>query len=170
MAAQKTLAGTITRETMIPIQRIGLEASAVITKGNVCVASDSGFLEVAEAGDEGPFYVALESVDNTGGADAAVDCPVAVPGQYVTVVASTAAALTPGTRVKIHATTDGTVIPGTAALASNLTVGWYNAEEGGTVSKAATTPFLESQADTENFGRVAVSADDAVIEIRLGGV
>ena len=168
MAAQKTLAGTITRETMIPIQRIGLEANAVITKGNVCVASDSGFLEVAEATDEGPFYVALESVDNTGGADAAVDCPCAVPGHYVTVVAATAAGITPGTRLKLHATADGQVISGTASLASNLCVGRYTAEEGGIVSKSGTTPFLESLADTEEFGAQVVSADGAVIEIHLG--
>lgn len=167
MAAQKTLAGTITRETMIPIQRIGLEANANISKGNVCVVTPTGFLEVAESADIGPFYVALEDADNTGGADADIDCPCAVSGHYVTVVATTAAGINPGNGLIIGAT-DGEVITGGAASAANITVGWFNAEEGGVVSKAALTPFLESLSDTENFNRAVVSADGAVIEIRLG--
>ena len=173
MATRATQAGTITRETMIPIQRIGLQAAATIKKGQVCIVSETGFLEVAQTTDAGPFYVALEDAANTasGAGNADVDCPCAVPGHYVTVVAGTAASLTPGRAVVVSTTSptdDGKVIVAPSSAAANVIVGWYNAEEGGAISKATGTPYLESYSDDENFDRERVSGDDAVIEIRLG--
>ena len=157
-------AGTITRETIISTRRIPVKAATTITKGNVCELS-SGYLinsPVAATIDVNHF-VALETIDNSAGANGALTAPVAVSGHYVTVVAD--GVIRPGARLQISASTAGQVI--TTGGGGNKQIGWYTGKEGGTIAKAATTPFQETFTDDSDFPPVAC-ADGDVIEIYLG--
>jgi hypothetical protein len=159
-------AGQITRETNIPIRRLPVATATTITKGNVVAVNATGFAIVGpttQVASRAP-YVALETIVNSG-ADGAVDIPVAVPGHYVTVVSD--GTINPGDKVKAATATAGRVIrhvPGTDD--NNLVLGVYTGKEGGAVSKSGSTPYLETQADTENFAQVAAAAGD-VIELLL---
>ena len=157
-------AGTITRETIISTRRIPVKAATTITKGNVCELS-SGYLinsPVAATVDVNHF-VALETIDNSSGANGALTAPVAVSGHYVTVVAD--GAIQPGARVQVSGSTAGQVI--TAAATITKQIGWYTGKEGGIIAKAAGTPFQETFTDDSDFPPVAC-ADGDVIEIYLG--
>lgn len=163
MAFGLTGAGTITKEsTLLSIRRIGVAANEIITKGNVVIPDAGGDLIVQTTTPvQGPHYVALETVDNTGGADNDLQCPVAVAGHYVTVIAD--AAITPGAYVQGATSTAGQVITD-AGGAEGLRVGIYFGKEGGTIAKGGSTPFLETLSDDADF--VAVDAADGdVIEI-----
>ena len=166
MAFGTTPAGTITKEqTRLSIRRFPVANNANILKGDVCFQDTSGFLEQATsstaAGSE--WYVALEPANNTGGASAAISCPVAAKGHFVTVVAD--GAIQPGTPVKVSNSTSGRVkafVTGTDA--EGLKVGIYMGKEGGTIAKAGGSPYLESFTDNSDFVPVAAALND-VIEI-----
>jgi len=165
MAFGTTAAGTITKEqTLLSIRRIGVAASTTITKGEVVVQDAGGDLITATTTQgTGPFYVALETVDNSAGADGDLQCPVAVNGHYVTVVAG--GAITPGDFVQQDST-----VPGRVETWDELTVGQqvgiYFGKEGGTIAKGATTPYLESYTDGADFIPTD-AADGDVIEVLL---
>jgi len=157
-------AGTITRETIISTRRIPVAASESISKGQVCELV-SGYLKkspVAATADVNHF-VALEAVDNSSGSAGDLSAPVAVSGHYVTVVAD--GAIRPGARVQISGSTAGQVI--TSAGDIEKAVGWYTGKEGGTIAKAAGTPFQETFTDDSDFPPVA-AADGDIVEIYLG--
>ena len=157
-------AGTITRETIISTRRIPVKAATTITKGNVCELS-SGYLinsPVAATVDVNHF-VALETIDNSGGANGALTAPVAVSGHYVTVVAD--GAIQPGARVQVSGSTAGQVITAAATITKQL--GWYTGKEGGVITKDSSTPYAEEFVDNGDFPPVAC-ADGDIIEIYLG--
>jgi len=165
MAFGRTPAGTIVRETIISTRRVPVKASTTITKGNVCELSSGFLIPCAASGTptaDVAHFVALETVDNSSGANGAVTAPVAISGHFVTVVAD--GAIRPGARVQISANTAGQVI--TAAGDIDIQVGVYWGKEGGIVSKSASTPFLESFTDDQDFPPVAC-ADGDVIEVEL---
>jgi hypothetical protein len=165
MAFGNTPAGTIVRETIISTRRIPVKASTTITKGNVCELSSGYLINCAASGTptaDVAHFVALETVDNSSGANGAVTAPVAVSGHYVTVVAD--GAISPGARVQISASTAGQVI--TAAGDIDIQVGTYFGKEGGIVAKSASTPYLESYTDNQDFPPVA-AADGDVIEVLI---
>ena len=168
MAFGTTPAGTITKEqTLLSIRRLPVAAATSITKGNVLEQDAGGDLIVSPVGRtaEVNHYVALEAVDNSGGADGALHVPVAVAGHFVTVVAD--GAIRPGTAVVISGSTAGQVIAYVAAThARNHVVAIYWGKEGGTVSKDSSTPYLESFTDAADFSP-ADAADGDVIEVQL---
>ena len=137
-------AGTITRETIISTRRIPIAGTTTITKGNVCELV-GGYLanSPTTATVDVNHFVAVETIDNSGGSAGDLSAPVAVSGHYVTVVAD--GAIRPGARVQVSATTAGQVI--TAAGDIDQQLGWYTCKEGGTIAKAATTPFQETFTD-----------------------
>lgn len=165
MAFGTTGAGTITKEqTLLSIRRLPVAASTLITKGQVLVADAGGDLITATTTPaQGPHYVALETVDNSSGADGDLFCPVAVAGHYVTVIAG--GVIRPGDYVQQSTTTAGQVIAD-AGGAEGLRVGIYFGKEGGTIAKAVGTPFLESFTDGADFSPVDAGSGD-VIEILL---
>lgn len=169
MAYGLTGAGTITKEqTNLSIRRLPVAAATTITKGQVVEPDVGGdyvpglTAQTAET----EHYVALETVDNSTGADGDLFVPVAVPGHYVTVIAD--GAIRPGSDVVASGTTVGQVI---AYVELDHTpdqiIGKYFGKEGGTIAKAGTTPFLESYTDGADFTPVD-AADGDVIEILLG--
>ena len=169
MAFGTTPAGTITKEqTRLSIRRFAVDGGANIAKGNVCTLAVDGIgigvaTSSSNAGSE--WYVALEPANNTSGTDGDISVPVAVKGHYVTVVAD--GTIQPGTPVKISSGTAGTVVAFvTGTDAEGLKVGIYMGKEGGTISKATTTPYLESFTDNADFVPVACAQND-VIEILL---
>jgi len=165
MAFGTTGAGTITKEqTLQSIRRIGVAASTTITKGNVVVPDAGGDLVVATTTpQQGPFYVALETVDNSSGSDNDLQCPVAVNGHYVTVIAD--GAITPGDAVQQSTSTAGQVITWAGSVEGQK-VGIYFGKEGGTIAKGSSTPYLESFTDGADF--IPSDAEDGdVIEVLL---
>lgn len=169
-----TPAGTITKEqTLLSIRRMPVAGTAAIVKGNLCKLDNQGYLVQAidSSGTAGhpfstgtEFYVALESADNTSGTDAAITCPVAVRGHFVTVVAG--AAISPGQVVKPY-TTAGQVTKFVAGTdPEGFRAGIYWGKEGGVISKSASTPYLESFTDNADFPPVACSGAD-IVEIQL---
>jgi hypothetical protein len=169
MAYGTTGAGTITKEqTLLSIRRLPVAASTTITKGEVIEPDAGGDFITAVVGQttEIEHYVALETVDNSAGADGDLFVPVAVPGHYVTVIAD--GTIRPGSDVVVSGTTAGQVIEYVAATHSpDQIVGKYFGKEGGIIAKAATTPFLEDYTDAADFSP-ANAADGDVIEILLG--
>ena len=157
-------AGTITRETIISTRRIPVAGTTTITKGNVCELS-GGYLANSPTGVNADVnhFVALETIDNSGGSAGDLSAPVAVSGHYVTVVAD--AAIRPGARVQVSASTAGQVI--TAAGDIDQQIGWYTGKEGAIITKDGTTPFQETFTDESDFPPVAC-ADGDIIEIYLG--
>jgi hypothetical protein len=162
-------AGVITKEqTLLPPVRLPLSRGLKVTQGQVCVLDTStGFIIVMstiQPVDAAP-YVALATVDNTGNASGFLTAPFAKRGHFVTVTADNA--IQGGDKIKGSTTTAGDVmrfIPGTDN--NNLAIGVYRAIEGGQVSKSATSPYLESFTDTENFP-TAAAANTNVIEVEL---
>lgn len=169
MAFGTTPAGTITKEqTLLSIRRIGVAASTTITKGEV-VEGDAGddlITSPVTQTIEKPHFVALETVDNSAGADGDLSCPVAVGGHFVTVVAD--GVIRPGDRVVVSGSTAGQVIAVGAEL-QELVVGIYWGKEGGSIAKSASTPFDESFTDDADFVP-ADAADGDVIEIQLRNI
>jgi hypothetical protein len=169
MAYGTTGAGTITKEqTLLSIRRISVAATTTITKGEVCNVDTSGDLVTSTTSQvaEVPHYVALETVDNSGGSAGDLFCPVAIGGHYVTVIAD--GVIEPGERVVSSGTTAGQVIAYVAASHTiDQVVGTYFGKEGGTIAKSATTPYAETFTDSADFSPVP-SADGDVIEILLG--
>ncbi len=169
MAFGLTAAGTITKEqTLHSIRRIGVAASTLITKGNVVEQDVGGDLIVSPTTQtaEITHFVALETVDNSSGADGDLSCPVAVAGHFVTVVAD--GAIFPGSKVVISATTAGQVILYVVATHTiDQVVGIYWGKEGGVIAKGGSTPFLEDFTDDADFDPVD-AADGDVVEIELG--
>lgn len=184
MVTQATQAGTITRETMIPIQRLLVEAGETITKGDLCNLDSDGFLvkSLVSTGTSpplkvvSPFFVALETVanivvDGVGGTDGYLSCPVAVPGHYVTVRVGAAGSIRPGQYVNaaIGTANSGSVIAATNANSTlSRLVGRFIAKEGGTISRG-TNSNPETLSDTEEFGSASetLTVGD-IIEIYLG--
>ena len=165
MAFGTTPAGTITKEqTLLSIRRLPVAGSTTLTKGEVVELDSGGDLITSPTSQtvNVTHFVALETVNNSSGSDGDLDCPVAVPGHFVTVVAD--GAIVAGNRVIISASTAGQVI--VAAGDQNLVVGIYWGKEGGTITKAASTPFDESFTDAADFPP-ADAANDDVIEIQL---
>lgn len=165
MAFGTTPAGTITKEqTLLSIRRLPVAGSTTLTKGEVVELDGGGDLITSPTTQtvNVTHFVALETVDNSTGADGDLDCPVAVPGHFVTVVSD--GAISAGQRVIVSAGTAGQVI--TAAGDQNLVVGIYWGKEGGTITKAASTPFDEAFTDAADFPP-ADAADADVIEIQL---
>jgi len=165
MAFGTTAAGTITKEqTLLSIRRLPVAASTTITKGEVVVPDAGGDLITATTTPAaGPKYVALETVDNSTGADGDLHVPAAVAGHYVTVVAD--GTIRPGAYVQQSTSTAGQVITD-AGGDDNLRVGIYFGKEGGTIAKGSSTPYLESYTDAADFSP-ADAADGDVIEILL---
>lgn len=162
-----TAAGTITKEqTLLSIRRLPIAASTTITKGNVVELNTNGECIVSPTSqtDNIPHYVALETIVNSGSANAAyVAC--AVKGHFVTVVAD--GAIETGQQVKVSGSTAGQVVAATfGSDDKNLIVGIYWAKEGGIVSTNGSTPYLESQSDSADYSPAA-AADGDVIEIEL---
>ncbi len=169
MAYGTTGAGTITKEqTLLSIRRLPIAASTTITKGEVVNPDTGGEIVTSTTGivTEVPHYVALETVDNSTGADGDLFCPVAVPGHYVTVIADDT--ISPGERVVSSGSTAGQVVAYVAATHSiDQVVGTYFGKESGSIATGGSTPFLESFTDTADFSP-ADAADGDVIEILLG--
>jgi len=165
MAFGTTGAGTITKEqTLLSIRRFGVAASTTITKGEVVNLDAGGDLVTSTTTPvSGTHYVALETVDNSAGADDDLQCPVAVPGHYVTVIAD--GVINPGDYVQEATATAGQVIVW-AGVENDEIVGIYMGKEGGIIAKGAATPFLEDFTDGADFKPVD-SADGDVIEILL---
>lgn len=168
MAFGTTAAGTITKEqTLHSIRRLPVAASTTITKGNVCEPYAGGDLIVSPTSQtaEVPHFVALETVDNSAGADGDLFVPVAVAGHFVTVIAD--GTITPGSKVVVSGSTAGQVIAYVAAShTQDQVVGIYWGKEGGTVSKSSSTPYLESFSDSADYSP-ADAVDGNVIEIQL---
>lgn len=167
MAFGTTPAGTITKEqTRLSTRRLPVKSAVNIAKGDVCFVNTSGWLDQATnstaAGSE--WFVALEPANNTSGTNAAISCPVAAKGHFVTVTAD--GTIQPGTPVKIASTTGRVVAFVTGTDAEGLKVGIYMGKEGGTIAKAGTSPYLESYTDNSDFVPVACAQND-VIEVLL---
>lgn len=169
MAFGTTGAGTITKEdTKLSIRRLPVAASTTITKGNVINPDTGGDMVVSTTGQvaEVPHYVALETVDNSSGADGDLFVPCAVPGHYVTVIAD--GTIRAGTRVVASGSTAGQVIAYVAASHTiDQVIGTYFGKESGTIATASTTPYAETFTDTADFSP-ANATDGDVIEILLG--
>lgn len=167
MAFGTTGAGTITKEqTLHSIRRLPIAAATTITKGNVCELNVSGELikSPTTQTDNVPHFVALETVVNSGAANAAY-CPVAVKGHFVTVVAD--GTIEAGSQVKVSGSTAGQVVAATHGTDDkNLVVGIYWGKEGGVYAKAGSTPYAETLSDGADF-EPAAAADGDVIEIQL---
>ena len=165
MAFGTTGAGTITKEqTLLSIRRIGVAASTTITKGEVVIQDAGGdLITQTTTPAQGPHYVALETVDNSSGADNDLQCPIAIAGHYVTVIAD--GTIEPGDYVQGATGTAGQVITD-AGGAEGLRVGIYFGKEGGIITKAGTTPFAETFADAADFNP-ATASDGDVVEILL---
>jgi hypothetical protein len=163
-----TPAGTITKEqTLLSIMRLPISNGLKVTAGQVLsLDAATGFLIVrTSALVDVENFVALADTDNTGGASGALSVPCAVRGHYVTVIADSV--IQPGDYVKASDDNDGQVVrfvPGTDDR--NLLVALYTGKEGGKISKATTTPYLESFTDQADFIPVACAEGD-VIEVRL---
>lgn len=163
-----TPAGTITKEqTLLSARRLPVSAGLHIVAGNLLeVDAATGLLIVAVAANVNTqCFVALADADNTSGVSAAITCPVAVRGHFVTVVADNA--IEPGDKIKKSTNNNGKVmrfIPGTDD--NNLAIGQYWGKEGGTISKSTTTPYLESYSDNADFPPVVCAQND-VIEVEL---
>lgn len=166
MAYGTTGAGTITKEqTLLSIRRIGVAASTTITKGNVVIRDAGGDLIVQTTTPaDGPHFVALETVDNSSGADNALQCPIAVQGHYVTVIAD--GAITPGSYVQGATSTAGQVIVWAGTNTDEI-VGTYYGKEGGTIATDSSTPYAETFTDGADFNPTD-AADGDVIEILIG--
>ena len=169
MSFSITPAGTITKEqTLLSTKRLPVSASTLITKGNLCnMDAATGFVikspTTAVAGVE--YMVALATVDNSSGVSGALTVPLAVRGHFVTVVADNT--ILPGDWVKSSTSNAGRVMRWVPATDNeNLKAGIYWDKEGGSIAVAATTPYLESFTDSENFPPVAAAQGD-VIEIQL---
>jgi len=169
MAFGLTGVGTITKEqTLLSIRRLPIAASTTITKGEVLDQNTAGDVITAVVGQtaEVSHFVALETVDNSAGSAGDLSVPCAVQGHFVTVTADDA--IEPGEKVVVSGSTAGQVIAYVAAThTADQIVGQYFGKEGGTVAKAAGTPFLEDLTDDADFEPVA-AADGDVIEIELG--
>jgi len=116
MAYGTTGAGTITKHNpLLSIRRLPIAASTTITKGEVINPDAGGDVVTSTTGQvaEVPHYVALETVDNSAGADADLFVPCAVTGHFVTVIADDA--IKPGERVVVSGSTAGQVIAYVAA-------------------------------------------------------
>jgi hypothetical protein len=167
MAFGLTPAGTLTKEqTRLSIRRLPVANNANIAKGDVCVVGTTGYLAQATSSSSfgSEWYVALEPANNTGGISAAISCPVAVRGHYVTVVAD--GTIQAGTPVKLTTTAGRVIAFVTGTDAEGLKVGVYTGKEGGTIAKSGTTPYAETYTDNADFVAVACAQND-VIEVRL---
>jgi len=168
MAFGTTAAGTITKEqTLHSIRRLPIAASTLITKGNVLDQNTAGDVIVSVTGGtvEVQHFVALETVDNSSGSAGDLSVPCAVRGHFVTVIAD--GVIEVGEKVVASGSTAGQVIAYVAVTHTvDEIVGVYWGKEGGSITKAGGTPFLESFTDNEDFEAVA-SADGDVVEIEL---
>jgi hypothetical protein len=169
-----TAAGTITKEqTLLSIRRMPVAGAANIARGNLCKVDNQGYLvqAIQSNGTAGhPFstgteyFVALEAANNTSGTDAAITCPVAVRGHFVTVVAG--GTIQPGSVVKPDTTAGQVVAFTTGTDPEGFRAGIYWGKEGGVISKSASTPYLESFTDNADFPPVACGSAD-IVEIQL---
>ena len=166
MAFGTTGAGTITKEqTLLSIRRIGVAASTTITKGEVLIGDAGGdLITQTTTPADGPHFVALETVDNSSGADGDLSCPIAIQGHYVTVIAD--GTITPGSYVQGATGTAGQVIIW-AGINTDEIVGTYYGKEGGSISKAGSTPYAETFTDGADFDPTD-AGDGDVIEILIG--
>lgn len=165
MAYGTTPAGTITKEqTLLSTRRLPVAASTNVVKGNVCSINSSGYVVVATSSTAAgsPWFVALANADNSSGAAGDISVPLAAKGHFVTVVAD--GTINAGEGVKIGSTAGKVVgfVEGTDA--EGLKVGYYIGKEGGSVSKAGSTPYLESFTDNADFLPVAAASGN-VIEV-----
>lgn len=169
-----TAAGVITKEqTLHSIRRLPVAGVANIAQGDLCKLDNQGYLVQAIQSNGNPghpfstgteFFVALQAANNTSGTDAAITCPVAVRGHFVTVVAG--AAINPGSVVKPYTTAGQVTAFTTGTDPEGFRAGIYWGKEGGVISKSASTPYLESFTDTEDFPPVACAQND-IVEIQL---
>ena len=166
MAFGTTPAGTITKEqTLLSIRRLPVANATTVTKGNVVELNANGGVIVSPVGQtvKVNHFVALETVVNAG-ALGALTVPVAVAGHFVTVVAG--AAIKPGANVVASAAVAGRVITMAGANTADQIVGIFWGKEGGTIAKAAGSPYLESFTDGADFPPSDAAAGD-VIEVQL---
>jgi len=148
MAFGLTPAGTITKEqTRLSTRRLPVASAANIAKGDVCYVNSSGYLAQATSsvGAGAEWFVALEPANNTSGTNAAISCPVAVKGHYVTVI--TSGTIYPGYPIKASATAGQVQAFVVGTDAEGLKVGIYTGIEGGIIAKSGSTPYLESYTD-----------------------
>ena len=167
MSLSKTPAGVITKEqTLLSTRRLPVAVATTLTKGQLCEINPTGYIIVSSSSSVNvQRFVALATVNNSAGTGGDLSVPLAVRGHFVTVVADEA--INPGDWVKASSGTQGRVkrfVPGTDD--NNLKVGIYWGKESGIISKAATTPYLESFADTADFVPVVCAQTD-VIEVEL---
>jgi hypothetical protein len=168
MAYGTTGAGTITKENpLLSIRRLSIKAATTLTKGEVCVldGASGDLITQTTTPADGPHFVALETVVNSGSADD-LQCPVAAKGHYVTVIAD--GVIEVGENVQAATSTAGQVIVWSGSESDEI-VGVYTGKEGGSVAKAGTTPYAETFTDSADFKPVEC-ADGDVIEILLGGM
>lgn len=168
MSLTLTPAGVITKEqTLLSTRRLNVSGGANIAKGNVCELDATGFVIVSPTSQtvNVPHFVALASENNTSGTAGDLTVPLAVRGHFVTVVAD--GVINPGDLVKVSDGTAGRIkrfVPGTDD--NNLICGQYWGKEGGIITKASTTPYLESFADNADFVPVVCAQGD-IVEIEL---
>jgi len=135
-----------------------------IVKGDLCIA-DVGFVKKATQANSAKLapLIAIESVDNSGGAAGDKNIGVIGGGQIGTV--STTDALNPYDYVKVSATTAKVMKFVTAVDDPDLIVGMYVGIEGAIFARAATTPFAETLSAGDKPLRAAVAND--VVAIKL---
>ncbi len=121
--------GDLAKSISMNILSQGVAASTTITQGEV-VSYDAGgdlFTAIATSSREDGFGVAMETKDNSSGADGDLKCRIASHGTYVYVVA--AGVIQPGGAVK--PTAAGEVIALTTETeVEDLLVGYYVGHEG----------------------------------------
>lgn len=136
-------------------------ATTTITKGDVILES-GGFMVVATVAlaINRPVFVAIETADNSAGANGDIGVLCVGQGQRVTVL--TKSALTPGEGIKVSAT-DGAVQAYVDTVdAFGIKIGRYIGIEPGVYSKDAGSPYAEGYT-TDSAPEVAASVDDIVV-------
>lgn len=140
-------AGDLAKSIGMNIVSQGVAATTTITKGEV-ISYDTGgdiFTAIATSSREDGFGVAMETKDNSAGADGDLKCRIASHGTHVYVTA--AGAIQPGGAVKPTAAGEVVALT-TETEMEDLLLGWYVGHEG--------------EEDT-----ATAAADDDIIIVRL---
>ncbi len=140
-------------------------ANENIAKGDVLLMNDAGFMEVATAAasPKRKHFVAINAVNNTGGANGDKKVSVVGAGQRVTV--QTKSILRPGQGIKVASTAGkvtAMVLTGMTPDDLNLRIGVFIGVEPGVYVKDTATPYAESFTDDSN-PEVNAAVDQIVV-------
>lgn len=131
------------------VDNLPIAAAVNVAKGNVLFTNDAGFMVIATVAlsTGRKAFVAIEAIDNSGGANGDKRIEVVGHGQRVTVTTDTI--LQPGDGIKVG-TTDGRVglfVVAGIADAPVLRIGHFIGVEPGVYLKDTATPFAEGFID-----------------------